>query len=253
MLIEERYKKIVDLVNEHGSMRVTQLSQICNVTEETIRRDLAKLEAEEKLVRSHGGAVSIQERQVEIPFDRREITNVEQKKKIAAEAVKLIYPNERIYLDASTTAWYTASIIPNIPLTVLTNSIKVALELSEKDRIDVIVIGGSLSQSTLSFIGPLAERSLENYFVDKAIISCKGIDLTRGLSDSNEMQARLKQKVMSLADKIILMADYSKFGVNAFTKVGAITSIHSIITDESTAEDVVIELKEKDIDVIVAN
>ncbi|WP_100404371.1 DeoR/GlpR family DNA-binding transcription regulator [Bacillus solitudinis] len=252
MLMEERYKKIIDLVNEHGSMRVTQLSQICEVTEETIRRDLAKLESDEKIVRSHGGAVSIQDKHHEIPYDKREVINAEEKKSIAAEAVRLVLPGDRIYLDASTTAWYMAAIIPNIVVTVLTNSIKVALELSEKDRIEVIVIGGTLSQHTLSFIGPLSERSLESYFVDKAFISCKGIDMKRGLSDSNELQARLKQKIMALSDKVYLLADSSKFGVHAFTRVSEIKAVHALITDKTTTKELIQELNEFGVNVIVS-
>lgn len=158
MLVAERYEKIVELVNERGSIRVSELSRLCGVTEETIRRDLDKLEKEGRLKRSHGGAVSIKDPQPETPYSEREITNVEEKRMIAREAVKHIRPKDRIILDASTTAWYMASIIPDIPLTVLTNSIKVSLELSAKQQIEVISTGGILTAKSLSYVGPLAER-----------------------------------------------------------------------------------------------
>ncbi|MDF2714942.1 MAG: DeoR family transcriptional regulator [Paenibacillus sp.] len=217
MLVAERYEKIVQLVGERGSIRVSELSELCDVTEETIRRDLDRLEQAGRLRRSHGGAVSVKEQQPEIPYFEREVTHAEEKRRIAQEAVKLISPMERILLDASTTAWYMAANLPDIPLTVLTNSIKVATELAGKDKIEVISTGGILASRSLSYVGPLAERSLEAYHVDKVFLSCKGVHLERGISESNELQARLKQKMIGMADRVILLADSSKFGVQAFT------------------------------------
>ncbi len=252
MLAEERYKQIVKLVNQRGSIRVSELSRICEVTEETIRRDLAKLEGEDMLVRSHGGAVSLQDKQGEIPYPKREVTNLKEKKRIAEQAVSVIQPHDRIFLDASTTAWYLAAALPDIPLTVLTNSIKVALELSEKQLIEVISIGGTLSHRSLSFIGPLAERSLELYFVNKAFISCKGVHVVRGISDSNEAQALIKQKVISLSEQVYLLADYSKFDIQAFAKIADLENIYRIITDPKTASAQLSEIKEQGIEVVVA-
>ncbi|WP_096189957.1 DeoR/GlpR family DNA-binding transcription regulator [Evansella halocellulosilytica] len=252
MLAEERYKKIVALVNDRGSIRVSELSRAFGVTEETIRRDLGKLEEEGRLTRSHGGAVSVETNESEIPYFKREILNVEEKKSIAMEAIHLISEEDRIFLDASTTAWYVAASLPNIKLTVLTNSMKVALELSEKENINVICMGGSLTTISLSFVGTLAEKALDYYFIDKAFISSKGIDLKRGLSDSNDLQARLKQKVIELSEKVYYMADYSKFGKRALTKVSDINKIDSVITDKNTEETIVQSLKENGVHVITA-
>jgi DeoR family transcriptional regulator, L-fucose operon activator len=249
MLVAERYEKIVELVNERGSIRVSELSDLCQVTEETIRRDLDRLEQAGRLRRSHGGAVSITGQLQEIPYTEREITHAEEKKRIAREAVKKIQPNDRILLDASTTAWYMASDIPDIPLTVLTNSMKVAMELSGKENIEVICTGGSLAQRSLSFVGPLAERSLDAYHVNTVFLSCKGIHLIRGISESNELQARLKQKMIGMADQVILLADASKFGVQAFTRVADLGEVDEIITDSRVPEEVVSQLGERSITV----
>jgi DeoR family L-fucose operon activator len=250
MLVAERYEKTIEVVNERGSIRVTELSKLFEVTEETIRRDLDHLEKMGKLMRSHGGAVSIKTEQTETSYSEREVLHVEEKKNIAQEAVKHIKENDRIILDASTTAWYMASILPNIPLTVLTNSIKVALELSSKEKVDVISTGGLLSARSLSYIGPLAERSLELYHVDKAFISCRGVHIPRGISESNEYQARLKQKMIDVSDEVILLADFSKFGVQAFTHVAPWTDIDLVITDAETNHEVITELTNIDVQVI---
>lgn len=247
MLVAERYDKIVQLVNERGSIRVTELSELCQVTEETIRRDLDRLEQAGRLRRSHGGAVSVKDQQPEVPYFEREVTRADEKKRIAEEAVKLIQPKDRILLDASTTAWYMAASMPDIPLTVLTNSIKVAMELSSKEKIEVISTGGILASRSLSYVGPLAERSLDAYHVDKAFFSCKGVHLERGISESNELQARIKHKMVGMADQVILLADSSKFGVQAFTHVADLSDIHTIITDGRVSSELLLQLKEKQI------
>ncbi|WP_040952646.1 DeoR/GlpR family DNA-binding transcription regulator [Gorillibacterium massiliense] len=248
MLVAERYEKIVELVNERGSIRVSELSDLCQVTEETIRRDLDRLEQNGRLRRSHGGAVSVKD-QSEVPYFEREVTHAAEKQRIAAEAIKLIKPRDRILLDASTTAWYMAAILPDIPLTVLTNSIKVATELSTKERVDVISTGGQLAPTSLSFVGPLAERSLDAYYVDKAFFSCKGVHLTRGASESNELQARIKQKMIEIADEVILLADASKFGVQAFTHVTSLDKVNTIITDKRIANETLAQLAERSLSV----
>lgn len=250
MLVAERYEKIVEWVDAQGSMRVTELSERCGVTEETIRRDLDKLEQAGRLRRSHGGAVSVkykEEGQAEIPYPERAITHAEEKRRIAEEAIKMVQPGDRIALDASTTAWYMAVGLPNIQLTVLTNSIKVAAELSSKEQIRVIATGGQLASKSLSFVGPLAERSLDAYHVDKVFLSCKGVHLTKGISESNELQALVKQKMISIADEVILLADSSKFDIQAFTRVAELSSVTQVITDVGLNEELVSALNEQSI------
>ncbi|WPP43671.1 DeoR/GlpR family DNA-binding transcription regulator [Paenibacillus hunanensis] len=251
MLVAQRYDKIVKLVNEHGSMRVTELSERCQVTEETIRRDLDRLERQGLLRRSHGGAVSVQSEQPETPFSEREIMHAEEKRRIAEQAVKLIEPNDRILLDASTTAWYMAASLPDIPLTVLTNSIRVATQLSNREKIEVISTGGQLVSRSLSFVGPLAERSLDTYYVNKLFLSCQGVHLERGVSESNELQGRVKQKMVGMADQVILLADASKFGVQAFAHVMNLNEVDQLITDSRIEQRIVEQLQEQAMKVMI--
>jgi DeoR family L-fucose operon activator len=250
MLVAERWQKIIQLVNERGSIRVTELSELCDVTEETIRRDLDKLESDGKLIRSHGGAISVREIHAEIPYHERETMNEEQKRNIAREAVNYVVDNDRIILDASTTAWYMAQHLPNRPLIVITNSLKVAMELSTKDKIQVISTGGQLSPRSLSSVGPLAERSLDHYHVDKAFLSCKGLHLGRGISESNEQQALIKRKMISIADHVTILADYSKMGTQALTHVASWEQIDRVITDGQTDLKAVSDLQDVNVEVV---
>ncbi|GKS10757.1 putative HTH-type transcriptional regulator YulB [Paenibacillus chitinolyticus] len=249
MLVAERWQKILALVNERGSIRVTELSELCGVTEETIRRDLDKLESEGRLMRSHGGAVRVGESQPEIPFKERETVHADLKRSIAREAVKHIRENDRIILDASTTAWYMAQILPDEPLTVLTNSIQVAMELSSKEKIQVVSTGGRLLPQSLSYAGPLAERSLDTYHVDKAFLSCKGVHTARGISESSELQALVKAKMVAISDEVFLLADHSKFGQQSFAHVASWERIGHVITDSSTSADSLEALREKGVKV----
>ncbi|CAI6029866.1 DeoR/GlpR family DNA-binding transcription regulator [Cohnella sp. JJ-181] len=256
MLVAERYEKIVELVNERGSIRVSELSELCGVTEETIRRDLDRLEQAGRLRRSHGGAVSVKDldahAQPETPYSEREIIRADDKRRIALEAIKLISPKDRILLDASSTTWYMAREMPDIPLTVLTNSIKVALELAGKEKIEVISTGGQLARRSLSYVGPLAERSLDAYHVDKLFLSCKGVHLERGISESNELQARIKHKMIGMADQVHVLADSSKFGVQAFTHVSDLSEVDRIVTDRRLPGEILRELESRGIRVSTA-
>lgn len=232
MLVAERAEKIVQLVNERGSIRVSELSEIFEVTEETIRRDLDKLEQAGRLRRSHGGAIRVQEHQSEIPYSEREVTRMKEKQMMAIKAASMVQPRDRILLDASSSAWYLAAALPDMPLTVLTNSIKVSLELATKDKIEVVCTGGILTRRSLSYVGPLAEQALEQYYVNKAFLSCKGVHLERGLTESNELHARLKQKMIGMADEVILLADSSKFGQQDFAQVTSLHEVQMLVTDD---------------------
>src|SRR5690606_4926839 len=175
MLATERRRKIMELIQSEGSILVSEMSKRFHVTEETIRRDLDKLESEGKVIRTHGGAIINDTSPAEIPVEYREIKRLEQKKAIAKEAVKFVQAEDCIALDASTTAWQMAKILPDLPITVVTNSVKVVMELANKENIQVVSVGGTLVSRSLSFVGPLTERSIEGYHVQKCFLSCGGL------------------------------------------------------------------------------
>lgn len=251
MLVAERHQKIIELVNERKSVRVSELSDIFLVTEETIRRDLEKLEKENKLLRSHGGALSIiPSEEKEIPYFEREITNITEKKEIALLAARHIVENDTVILDASSTALYMAKAINDMPVTVVTNSIRVAVELSKKQSITVISTGGMMRPESLSFVGPLAEASLCNYHVNKAFISCQSFHVDHGISDSSEAQARIKKKMIEHADNVYVMMDYTKIGNKSFAHISDIDIINHVITDSKIQEHHLQEMQNHSLHVI---
>jgi DeoR/GlpR family transcriptional regulator of sugar metabolism len=237
MMAVERQRQIAALVNERGSLRVAEISQIFDVTQETARRDLDLLEQEGKLKRSHGGAIRMQDDDgTDIPYLEREGTHVKEKMAIAEKAARMIEPGDRITLDASSTAWFLARALPDVPLTVLTNSVRVIQELAGKERIQVISTGGILRSTSLSLVGPLAEETLAKYHVNKAFVSCKGVHPVHGVSESNELQAMVKRTMVDIADERILLVDHSKLGVRDFTHAFPIERIHRLVTDDGADE-----------------
>ena len=231
MLAIERHRRLLDLLNEQGGLRTAQAARALQVTEETVRRDFEKLEAEGALLRSHGGAVRLEPMRREFPFNERVAQHAPEKLQIAKAAVARIKPGQTLLLDASTTALQLARLLPDQPLTILTNALQIALVLAEKPLVHVTVLGGNLVASSQSCTGLAAEQILDQMRVDTAYISCRGLDADRGPSDATEEQARLKRRIVACADEVCLLADGSKSGVSSSFFFAKPTDIDLWITD----------------------
>jgi DeoR/GlpR family transcriptional regulator of sugar metabolism len=244
MLAIERHREIQSVLGREGSVRVAELAERFRVTEETIRRDLGKLESQGKIVRSHGGALMIEPEETLRPFAWREVANEMEKAAIAQAAILRIEEGDRILLDASTTAWHMAKRLPDIPLTVITNSLQIPVALSNRSRIDVHVLGGQLGKKSLSFVGPTTESQLSQYHVDRLFLSCKGAEIRRGISDVAEAQAHLRRIMLGCADKKYLLIDHSKFGHSSLAHICDISVFDEVITDAGTDPSILKRLAE---------
>ncbi|WP_153730471.1 DeoR/GlpR family DNA-binding transcription regulator [Sporosarcina obsidiansis] len=251
MLAGVRHHKIKEMVDERGTIRVTELSQMLGVTDETIRRDLERLEGQGKLIRTHGGAMSTKQEEDDVPHFQREVINKDEKISVAKEAIKLIEEGDIIFLDASSSALYLARLIPDMRLTVLTNSIQICVVLSGHSKIQVISTGGNLSSRSMSYVGQVALNTLDSYYVDKLFFSCKGLDEDWGISDGNELQALVKQKIIERATKRILLLDHSKLGKKAFARIAGCSNIDTIIVDSKTEQDQLDFLKEQGTEIVL--
>jgi DeoR/GlpR family transcriptional regulator of sugar metabolism len=239
MLVAERHREILNIVERDRSVRVGSLARLFQVTEETIRRDLEKLDADGKLIRSHGGAVSSHAGGREAPYSEREVRATAEKNAIAREAVKLVCEGDTILMDASTTVLQMARMLPDLPVTVVTNAALVAIELSSRARVRVVCTGGTLSPASQSFVGPHAERTLSDYHVDRLFFSCTAVDVEYGLSDTNEAQAAIRQKMMEVAQQRCLLVDAGKFGLKALKRFGHLADVDTLITNEGVDGDLV--------------
>ncbi|MBE3595762.1 MAG: DeoR/GlpR transcriptional regulator, partial [Hydrogenibacillus sp.] len=239
MLGVERRKKIMELLLLHGNVVVSDLSKRFNVTEETIRRDLEKLEKEGQLIRTHGGAYLSEYVTKEYPIALREIAYVEEKKQIATISAELIQSGDTIMLDASTTSLFIARFLKRMrkKVTVITNALKVEMELADQEQIKLVSTGGTLRTSSLSHVGYAATRSLATYFADKAFVSCTAVHPNKGLMDSNEYEAEVRKRMLAQAEQKILVADHTKFGKTAFNLIATIDDIDMVIVDRPLSEE----------------
>jgi DeoR family L-fucose operon activator len=238
MLALERHRRLLDLLNEQGGVRTAEAARALGVTEETVRRDFEKLEAEGALLRSHGGAVKLESARREFPARERVQQHAGEKIQIAKAAVARIQPGQTILFDASTTALQVAKLLPDQPLTVITNALQTALALVEKPSIHVTVLGGTLMSSSQSCTGWSAEQMLELFRIDAAYISCRGFDAERGPSEATEEQARLKRRIVERAEEICLLADASKIGVSSSFYFAKSADIDLWITDAAPSRSI---------------
>ena len=232
MLAAERRNIILEKIQEEKKVVVSELSKEYEVSEETIRRDLEKLEEEGHIVKSYGGAVLNEASVTELPHNVRRGVNIQAKQRIAELVNAEIEENDHIFLDASTTSVFIAkSIKQKEHLTVITNSIENLLELSLVTGWDIISTGGQLKAGTMSLYGWKTAEALSAYHVDKVFMSCKGISMERGITDGNDETAGIKQAMIASAGKVYLAEDQSKFDKKAFSQICGFNKIDTVITD----------------------
>lgn len=273
MLAIERKQCIRQMVQEEKTVKVTMLSEKFGVTEETIRRDLEKLEQEGILKRTYGGAVicdftSEDEHQEfsrfgflptevnyeDMPFNIRQKNNLGAKQKIAKKLVKSFQQGEVIMLDASTTTLEVARSMGSCKnITVISNGLSAIIALSENERIHVISTGGILRSRSLSFVGPTAKENIKKYYADKVIISCKGADLERGMMDTNELEIEIKCTMMENAREVILAIDHEKIEQRAIYQMRSLNQISSIYTDQPLPKEWEQYCRDHEITVVVAD
>ncbi len=253
MLIGERRLKIIDLLQEKGNLIVTELSSLLSVTEETIRRDLEGLEKEGLLKRTYGGAIPTNKISLELSFKAREIEHKEKKKAIGKVAAGLIEDGDALMFDASTTALEVVKQIKaKKRLTVITSSLAVVLQLIDKSELTVISTGGLFHSRSLSYVGPLAEKGVRNYHVDKLFLGAKGISIA-GVTDSYEAEAQLKKVMIESAKETILVIDSSKFNKIALVNIVPLKAISKVITDKGILSEYKKLFSDQGIEVIVAS
>ena len=238
MLALERRNQILLKLQEEQRVVVSELAQLYGVSEETIRRDLDKLDREGFAIKSYGGAVINEGITIDLPFNIRKNQNVIGKQKMAEIVSALVNDGERIFLDASTTAVFVAKALKDKEnLTVLTNSVEILLELSDVSGWNIISTGGRMQEGYLAFLGSMTEEAIRSYYVDKAVFSCKALDIQRGMMESKEAFAAAKRVMLASSRENILVVDSSKFDQASFCVSGTFDVVGTVVTDEKPRED----------------
>ena len=254
MLANERRFRISEILSRQRTVTASELQELLGVTSATIRRDLAALEREGLLVRSHGGAVSKSSNTNFQPsYETLGRSNREEKKWIAAEAAKLVFDGDTIFLEGSTTVFEVACRLQNRSrLTVVTNSPLILSQIQRYPNISVMCTGGELQRDVFYLSGVWAQRSLSEIRVDKAFLGVSAIDPAYGISTASQAEALIKKIVIKAARTRIALADHSKFGNQGFAYVGPVTDITTLITDSETPPAHLQSLRDSGVQVIVA-
>lgn len=253
MLAEERQNRVLEILNErgNGAVSVKELSAALDTSEMTIRRDLDALYKRGLLKRVHGGAIS-QGAMPEKPFDVRYDEYSAQKETIGILANKLISDGDTIILDAGTTTQQIARNLDETKqLTVITNSLPVAAELSHFLNVTTILLGGILKQKESCTIGPTVTQDLSRFSVDKLFLTASGFSLEKGATDPDLREVEVKQAMIRAASEIILVADSRKWNVNTLVKITSMGTIDRVISDEGLPPEAIEALRAEGIEVIL--
>lgn len=231
MLAITRLNAIKEIIRQQKSVLVSELAPRFDVTEETIRRDLKKLEDEGLVTRVYGGAYSTGGVQNDVNISLRQTILVDEKRAIARRCLPSITNGDSIFLDCSTTVLELAQLLTQYSLTVITNSLKVADCMAPCNDIRLILVGGTLHHTSMSFLGQGACAALGNYYVDKAFVSCRSLSMKHGITDSNEEQSVLRRVAIQSSNQVFLLADHTKFDTTSFSKIAALEEIGTLVTD----------------------
>jgi DeoR family fructose operon transcriptional repressor len=249
---EERRQLITDEVHRRGRVSVSRLAVVYDVTPETVRRDLVELERRGALRRIHGGALSHERVQVEPAVDERSGRLATEKGRIATAALAYVPDEGTVLVDAGTT---TGALVERFPtdrrLTVVTNAIPLALRLAPLSMLTVLVVGGRLRARTLANVDDFAVQMVRDLRVDVAFVATNGIS-ERGCSTPDAGEAAVKRAMVGAADRVVVLADHTKFGQEHFVRFAELDDIDVVVTDEHVDVADLLPLRVAGTEVVVA-
>lgn len=234
MLTLEKKNLILQLVEKHSVVTVSNLAEVLGVSEVTVRKLLNNLSRQGLLRRTHGGAVSLSVPVRENDLQSKERTNVRKKRDIARKAYELIADYDTVFLDAGTTTLELARLIRNGSkrnISVITNGMNVAAELLEAWDIELMLVGGRVRHDVVSCVGPAAEAMVSSLVFDKSFVAANNLSLEHGVTTPHQTEAAFKRAAFEAGRQRILLCDSSKFGSSSMSKIRPLRDFDSIITD----------------------
>lgn len=237
-MLEQRLKQIQQFLYSHGASSIQDLVDYTQSSPATVRRDLAKLEEAGLIERTHGGARLAEASGLEVAFSLREYKQLEQKRAIAGAAYGLLRPESTVLMDAGTTVLQLAKAIrlEPLPLTVITNGLALAQELTGTNGVQVIFVGGLLRPDNLSSVGPYAEALLEEFYCDQLFLGTTAVSADGQMQTLDAAEAAINKKMLGRAGERVLLADSSKFGRGGPFRVGGLEKLTQVISDAGLAD-----------------
>jgi DeoR/GlpR family transcriptional regulator of sugar metabolism len=250
---EERKKIINKLLEEDGKVNVNELANDLEVSGETIRRDLERLEKDGILRKVYGGAIK-EKKSVELPYDKKTAVNVLEKRAICKKAAEFVEDGDSIAIGHGTTPVEIVRYLGDKKnVTIITPSIPVLLLAMECFSGNVIFIGGELEANQKFTSGPLSDLVFSQLKADKAFMAAAGITVAEGFSDYSLSAAASSRKMMKRADEVFLLADHTRFGKNTFAHVCPLKDVSAVITDKICSEEWQNTFSENGIELVIAN
>lgn len=236
MLKEERYDKILEILEKDTYISAQKLSQMLYVSLPTIRRDLAELHNRELIIRSYGGAKKLNSEHNVTPIDFRKTVNYNKKRQLCQAAANLIKENDLIFLDASTTVLQMADFIPQkSSIIVVTNSILLSTLLPQKG-IKTFCTGGELQQNSMCYAGSFADDFAGRFNFDKVFFSSHGVNAEQVIVDTSLPESMLRKVVLNRSRESVFLCDSSKFFQSASYNLTSLENVDYIITDGFNVE-----------------
>lgn len=254
MLARERQNKIVEMVNADGSVLVKELSELFDVTEDSIRKDLSLLERKGLLMKTYGGAVKNRVNTHELYVSQRKGKNVEEKREIARKAFDLIEEGDVVYLDISTINIELIKLIveANLNITVVTNMIDVMLSFTASSETNFVFIGGKLNKGRDGFIGAYTNKQLAEFNFDKAFIGIVGVDLDRNKVYTYATDdAFTKKAIMDSSEASYMIMENRKFSREGNYRFANVDDFVGVVLDEKPGEEIMQKLERYDIKIYV--
>ncbi|MHB1426806.1 MAG: DeoR/GlpR family DNA-binding transcription regulator [Gemmataceae bacterium] len=230
MLVEERRKRVLNLVSERGFIALTDLARTIDVSESTLRRDLDYWHKQGLLRRTHGGAIFVGDAAALPALEERAASQFDEKKLIARAAVARILDGDTILLDGGTTTLEVARLLVGRSLQIVTNSLPIASLFAASRETDLVILGGYVYPKTGVALGPLTVRMMEDIHVHQLIMSVGGIT-SKGLFNSNLLLVETERQMMRCADEVVVVADHTKIGRQALAFLCHLSDIDTLIVD----------------------
>ncbi|MBS4535757.1 DeoR/GlpR transcriptional regulator [Clostridium sp. D2Q-14] len=240
MLKKDRQKRILQLIDETNFLKVSDASNILKVAEMTIRRDFKELEAEGEIERIHGGAKkkkNIKSEYIELSHRQKKLLNISEKKYVAKKAAELINDNDVVFIGAGTTTEYMYDYINVGSAKIITNSISIFNRFKSDSKFDLILTGGKLRERTGTFVGYFTQKWIKDIKVQKVFIGTNGIK-DENITTAEEEEGVVQQVILNNSHENYVLADSTKFGIEAFQVLCNISEITAIITDDKLSSQV---------------
>ena len=229
----QRHQNILNLLNQHGFVSTEEMVAQFDVSPQTIRRDLNELAEQKQIIRHHGGASLPDSSTSNTAYSTRKVMQLAEKERIAAQVAARIPDGASLFIDIGTTTEAIArALLQHKDLRIVTNNLNVAMILTEKDDFKVIIAGGEIRNRDGGIIGEATRDFIGQFRMDFGIIGISGIDMTGALLDFDYQEVRVSQAIIANARQVILAADSSKFGRNAMIRLGPISLIDCLVTDQ---------------------